>query len=73
MIYVLQPERTERTINRAKTYLLLVQLHHHIRYLDIFLRLILRSNLENNILLVTGNWLSADMFNQLTHPEVKIR
>ena len=46
----------------------LLQLHHHIWNLNILLRLILCSNLEDDILLVLGNRLLADVFHQLAHP-----
>ena len=45
----------------------LLQLDHHIRELNILLLLILSRNLEDDVLLVLGYWLLADVLNKLAH------
>lgn len=47
---------------------LLAQLQHHVRNLDILLRLVLRRNLENDVLLVVWDLLLRDRLNELAQP-----
>jgi hypothetical protein len=46
----------------------LLQCHHNVRNLNILLVHILRSNLKDDVLLVFGNRLLADVLDELAHP-----
>lgn len=46
----------------------LLQLDHHIRYLDILLFLVLGCDLEDDVLLMVWYRLLADVLNELAHP-----
>lgn len=61
--------RPRMTLDHA--VVLLLKLDHHIWDLDIFLRLILRRDLVDNVLLVLGDWLFADKLHQLAHPATR--
>lgn len=43
------------------------ELDHHVRDFDILFGLVLGSHLENDVLLVSGNWLLADVLHKLAH------
>jgi len=45
----------------------LLQLDHHIRDLNILLLLVLSGNLKDDVLLVLGYWLLADVLDKLAH------
>ena len=45
--------------------ILLPQLHHHIRDLNIFLRLVFRCYLVDYVFLIIRNWLLTDVLDQL--------
>jgi hypothetical protein len=46
----------------------LLQLDHDVRDLNILLILVLRGNLEDDVLLMLWDWLLTDMLNKLAHP-----
>jgi hypothetical protein len=52
--------------------LFLAQLHHDIWQLNILLGSVLRRNLENDILLVIGNWLVTNLFDQVAQSESEL-
>lgn len=49
-----------------------LQFHHHVRNLNILLRLIFGRNLEDDVLLMLRNGLLADVLDQLAHPGISL-
>lgn len=47
---------------------LVPELNHHVRDLDILLGLVLGGHLEDDVFLVLGHGLLADMLDKLAHP-----
>ena len=56
---------------RSKFVILFVELHHHIRHINILPTGIIAGNLEDDILLMRWDWLFADVLHELRHPTKK--